>query len=237
MNLNVSIAQNNSNLISTVSIKDKTKIESIRKMAKYWAEHAAVRMYIAENNMRKEPFTKRELQLLSDSVNSLSTLKSKLKKNPKKIYIARDADGNVQGIAMVCLKNKNKIKLLATNPENLPIIGYEKVTAGVETGLMAHLFKKALKNTFGNKNVSFKVPPSAIEICEHIGFKASTPNQMSIQPSAMKAFVNTLPPGIITEKKEPKLSDLKYDQRNFQFGYKLSFGCKESIHISDIIAA
>lgn len=208
--------------IKTCEVKNKESVKQLKKVCKNWQNHASLRT--STGIACKIP--KDKISQLEDSELMTEVVKDRLRSSlikKSKLYIARDTSNIVQGIAIVSFKKKNKLKHIVSNPENLPLFGYEQSIRGTGTGLLTQIFQAVLDKGHKKKPLRLDALSSAIPFYEKAHFtfdrKAQTSKKskksltaMIIQPSDMQKFVDTQTANVKIQKKEPDVSKLKYDK-------------------------
>jgi hypothetical protein len=209
--------QNDSNvIIKTSVVKNPKKIKHLKEETKAWHNHAEIRYEMGD--FLKKYITKDQRKSLESSEIVVSDIRNSLATKSikhRKIYIARDVDNVVQAIAIVAFKKKNKIKLIATNPENIPVFGYEKTTRGGGTALITHIVRDSMQKRH-TKGLYLNAIPSAVAFYEKLGFVERNRKRrdwlkpMVLRPEKMPALVDKHIIDIKVQKHEPKISGLKF---------------------------
>ncbi|MBS0656390.1 MAG: GNAT family N-acetyltransferase [Verrucomicrobia bacterium] len=208
-------------IIKTSIVKNPKKIKFLQKETKAWSNHAEVRYEIGE--FLKKYITKDQRRALESSEIVVSDIRNSLATKSvrhKKVYVARDGDNVVQAIAIVAFKaKKNEIKLIATNPENMPVFGYEKATRGGGTALITHIVRDSMQKRH-KRGLYLNSIPSAVGFYEKLGFVGRSRTRsdwlkpMVLRTEKMQALVGKHMSEIKVQKHEPRKSGLKFKKES-----------------------
>lgn len=199
-------------LLFTAKILNPKVSKRLKAVCKLWNEKAKYKNDIAQSVVAHLDAAKQ--MIASDSANIVDGLKSCIPKKPNKtddaVYIAYDASGKVHALALVDLSKRKShhIDLLATNPDNVIILGNETgPVRGAGSAIITHIVHDILQsNAFKKKKLQLTAVPSAVSFYEKLGFKANEDEEMVMKKSEMKKLIEAKPITHQIQNKEPKAS-------------------------------
>ncbi|MBS0635633.1 MAG: GNAT family N-acetyltransferase [Verrucomicrobia bacterium] len=190
--------------LKTVEITSKKNLKTVRAVLANWNVLSMARMYLA---LFSSQFNDSQKESASASDAILATMGESLDENVE-IHVALDEQDQIQAIAFTQLKVGCKyLALLATNPENISIIGYEKPLRGAGTALIAHISNTLLQGQGGCKKLHLTPLPSAIGFYKKLGF-VEDPRHLGsliLSRTSMRELLAATADRVTILKKEPKL--------------------------------
>ena len=199
-------------ILFTAQVLCTNQSEQLKKISNIWSKLAVVKAAAAialENFISEE----RKDQIL-DSIAVCEALISEIPKKPNKtkhaVYVAYDAKGTIYGIALAVLtKKKQNLDLIATNPENLAILGMEKnIVRGVGSALVRHICYDITENRNLKQQLMLGTVPSAVPFYKKLGFESiNKDNDMVLSKTGMIALLQKRPPTHVMQKKPFKRID------------------------------
>jgi azurin len=194
----------------TAEITTKKNMKQVRAVLKDWGQLAEARLLLAHFSTQIDA-SQKESAMASAGI--ISSITDNVKKKSRKIelHVALDAQNKIQAIAITQLsKGCHALKLLATNPENIEIFGYEKAVRGSGTAIIAHLANKILQKKSGCKKLHLFALSSALDFYTKLGFVKDhkKPQLMMLKRQDMKRLVSESEDVVKFSSKEPKLAHL-----------------------------
>lgn len=220
----ISLSQNINNekttKITTSVISEKDTIKFLKKGIKSWTKHAGIRDFLIQTSedipkKEKKAAIGRHFSLLVSLHNNLSNISKH-----EKVYIAYDQDNVIQGVAIATLrKSRNELDLIVSNPENQPLLGYEKPTRGAGTAIITHIGHDILAKRKGSKKLYLESVPQAKDFYKTLGFvrtkeKSDELKPMVLKKGGIKDLINKNLLNMKIREKEPKKSDLKFPEKH-----------------------
>lgn len=161
-------------ILKACEVKGKQGIDSLKKTLKEWKITAKHRMKLASSSSAINDQKKFTCSL---SYTIIRTLLKELKKRPKErsIYVTYDETMKVQAVALASLqKGCNRLSLIATHPENIPIFGYEQGVKGAASAIVSTIAKEILQKKSGCKKLHLDAFEAAMPFYEKLGFVRDT---------------------------------------------------------------
>ena len=201
--------------LRTVPVTDPKVAKKLKKISVVWEKKAQVR----EAARRSIPGLAEDKKLEDtslDSVNLTSCLSDWMPKKPnrkkKAVYATLDESGKVHAIALATMsKKKKKLDFIATNPDDLPLLGTEKAVRGAGSALVRHIAQDA-KKMGGKKSLRLDAVSSAIPFYKKLGFKAGSRThslrKMSMKKHDLETLVKSKAPTHTMEDKDPSVTDI-----------------------------
>lgn len=197
-------------LLFTAKILHTKMSKRLKEVCKLWNEKAKYKNDIAQSVVAHLDATKQ--LIASDSANIVDGLKSCIPKKPNKtddaVYIAYDASGKVHAVALVDLSKRktHQIDLLATNPDNVIILGNETgPVRGAGSAVITHVVHDILHSkAFKKKKLQLTAVPSAVSFYEKLGFTMNEDADMVMKKQDMEKLVGAKPVTHQIQTKEPK---------------------------------
>jgi predicted GNAT family acetyltransferase len=188
-------------IIYVEQITNKKELKKVSKALNTWVETSAAKQILVDKS-KNIHYDKKIKQLAHDLVTMTTMVKGSLNKKllkdrKVKVFAAYDDQNHrLQGVAIASIpkgkKGCNTLDELVTNPENVPVLGYEQGLRGTGTALVKKVAEEVLARGKGCKKLHLTHTYSAEEFYKKLGFEDDPKNDEGgffMKPSKMKALL------------------------------------------------